>query len=197
MKNLTKIVSTFSILCLACQALAAEYLFSRDNTVQTNAVVSFPGAAGKQVVLRSLDVTGDNADAVIQFAGGTVKTSFASDMAIGETNLIVASTNGLGSGQGLLLLHHVSTGTREVLFYYSVGTGSVQTYPGVAEETFENDVLWWCSDVATNAIGSATVRLDGTLFATRVNAPLILRLYTGAGTAERINRAVVEYTRYP
>jgi len=179
-------------LVLAVDTLGQAFLAKRDNTDATNAVVVFPGQSGKQAVLRTLDVTGDNADVVYQLASGVYVTRLTANEASNSTALDVAATNIVTSGQGLLLIQR-SSGVCTAHFYSTCAGGTVNTAAAIGTAATAGDYVWWATHVATNTVGSNTLRRDGSIWAGQVRAPLAVRLYTGAGSAVRINNAVVEY----
>ena len=173
------------------ETLAQSFLAKRDNTTATNAVVVFPGQSGKQAVLRTLDATGDNADAVAQLQSGVYVTRLTAAAGTSGTNLTVTSSSNFGTTYPIVIQR--SDGTCTWHLVYAAGTNAVYTTAAIGTAASSGDYVWYMSHVATNAIASATVRRDGALWAGQVRAPLAVRVYTGSGTAERINNAVVEY----
>lgn len=183
---------TLTAFVLAPFGQAQAFLAKRDNTTGTNAVVTFHGIKGRQVVLRHLDVTGDHADAVVQFASGRYRTTIPTTQAATNTTVEVASTNNFGSGQGLVLVQRQDN-TVTAHHYSSATTGAIVITPALGTAAAGGDEIWWASTVGTNTIAAATVRLDGTVWAAQNGAPMAVRLYTSSGTAEKINSAVAEW----
>lgn len=171
------------------------FLSKRDNAVAKDNRLAFPGKARSQLVLRSYDVTGDNADATLHIASGvtvTRLTGSAATTGATSTNLPVAATNIISAADGLVVVQRAD-GTSTVHEFHSVGTATITIAAGIGTAAAAGDQVWWCSHVATNVIGNATVRQNGALWAAQLRAPIALRLVSTAGTAERINNAVVEY----
>jgi hypothetical protein len=176
-------------------ALGQSFLAKRDNATAKDNRLAFPGKARSQIVLRSYDVTGDNADAALHITSGVTMTRLTGSAATTgatSTNLPVAATNIITAGQGLVVVQRADS-TSTVHEFYSVGTGTITIAAGIGTAAAAGDQVWWCSHVATNVIGNATVRQNGALWAAQLRAPLALRLVSTSGTAEKINNAVVEY----
>lgn len=193
-----------ALVALAIQSLtmlpatAAEFRSARDNTVATNAVVAFPGQAGRQILLKSFDVVGNNADVKLQILSGTLVTATVGENTGEDNEIGLARTNGFGVGQGVVMVQRRGgTKTTTAHFYSSVNGSAVIINGTLGDSVQSGDLVWWASDAFTNAIGSATVRLQGDIWAADPGAPLFLRLFTVAGSSVAINSATVEYTRFP
>ncbi len=195
MKTSLLLTCLLALVLFQSDSIAQTFLSKRDNATPTNCVVVFPGQSGKQAILRTLDVTGDNADAVVQYAVGVYQTRLSAAEASNSTALNVVATNVVTSAPGLLIIQR-STGVCTAHFYTSVAGGTVNTAAAIGTAASAGDAVWWATHLGTNSVGNATVRRDGSLWVAQQRAPLAVRLYTAAGSAERINNATVEYVPY-
>lgn len=147
----------------------------------------------KQIILKTIDVTGDNADAVLSIYGGTLSTTISGTLGTTITNLTLTSTNGFATNDKLVIQRAAGVSTWH--YVYSLGSGEFNVYPAVTTACAAGDMVYRMSNVGTHAIGSATVRMTGdALFAAQVRMPLAVSLESTAGTSEYINAATVLYS---
>jgi len=173
-------------------ALLRGYVSARDAT-GTNSVVIFPAATGRAIRLVSYQCTGDNADALLQLAAGTLNTTLSA--ATTTTNLTVLSTNGFAPSD-VVVIQDPDDDSCTSHFVYGLGTLTVQLTAAATADSGAR--VYRMSHVTTNAVAAATVTRNAeALWAAQVRMPLLLRLYSGAGTTETVKDAAVKYDQYP
>ena len=182
---------------VSVQSLAADpregvvTLIGTDAPGATNEVAIFgPSASGQAIKLTTIQCTGDNADATLLMLAGEARTTLSAGQT--STNLTVVSTNlSIAVGDHIVLVD--PDGDLGWGMVYSTGTSTINLDrdPG----TFSSgSTVWAMTKKATTTIGNATVTRDGhALFGAKKRSPLMVRLYTAAGTTETIKMATVEY----
>lgn len=165
-----------------------------NNFVIWPATAVYPAAA-KQVVLTSYNVTGDNADAKLQLLGGSARTVTTASAGASATNITVSSTNTLTAGDVVVLQR--TTGVCTAHFIHAVNASNIVSLLSATGTTAGSGTqVFRMGYTFTNAVGAATVSAHGNLFASPARMPLVLRLYSSAGTNEKINAATAQYVGY-
>jgi len=147
----------------------------------------------KQIILKNIDVTGDNADVVLSIYGGTASTTIAATHGASITNITLTATNIFATNDKLVIQR--TSGVSTWHYLYSLGSGEFNIYPAVTTAVAAGDKVYRMSNVGTHAVGSATLRFSGDcVFAAQVRMPLAVGLVSSAGTSEYINNATVLYS---
>lgn len=194
---LTTLLAALTLVCLA-QTLNLDYGYVTKRAYgATNAEVIFPAGSGSTIArLVSYDVTSDVAGGILKLQAGTYGAT------IGAAALSTA-TNCSVLGNSYIVADDI------VVFQKADGTVFSATVHGTNAATNINltaqigtalaagDKVYRMGLMATNAIGAATVRKEGTaIFAAPLRNPIRL-LSWGAGTNTGINSATVAYGTAP
>ena len=202
MKTIRRLLLAIPLLFAVFEAMTDEWASARDSSTTTNATVVFPGKAGRQAVLRSLDVLADHATAELRLRSA-VKSSRIPTAADAGTNVFYATPPVGGVTVPADLIVVIQRTNNVTTWHGFVGVNPLEPYwrviltTNLATAVGPGDKLWWTTESATNTIGSATVRLQGDLWAASPGSPLMLNLVNHSGTSTRINSATVQFSRYP
>lgn len=154
-------------------------------------VVSANGRNGQAPVLTYLSATADNATNTVKFY--TVGAPARCVTTNTTVTIPVASTNGFGSGDIVVIRHHLTdTYERRVLDTLTISTNLVTTVaPG--ESVVPGDLIYKATySGAFIPVGNATIGLAGNgLYAGQAGKPLLLEV-TGAAACQ-VNAACANY----
>jgi hypothetical protein len=162
-----------------------------DSPAATNEVaIWYPSDSGLAIKLTSFQAVGDNADATLAMYGGESSTTLSAGQT--STNLTVVSTNiGIAAGSIVVLIDPDGDTGWGFVYGTAASTINLDRDPG----TFSSgSKVWAMTKTVSTTIASATVTRDAyALFAVKKRSPLMLRLYTAAGTTETLKYATCEY----
>ena len=195
MRAFKTLLGLLAITALACATeLNYGHVTKQTTTASiTNAVLVFYPDVGHIPLLQTIDVTGDNSDAVLICSSGVVPYIITTNVLTSATEIGVNTTNGLLVGDFAIIIRADGTGgtfheitarhASSVTLKYQVGTAATL-----------GDTLWQVGISTTNAVAAATVRLNGpALYAGQIHAPISVRVLSTSGTTEKINQATVFY----
>jgi len=147
----------------------------------------------RQILLQSLSVTGDNADAELTIYTGSQRTTLAVDLVSTNDTVQLVNTNGLAPGDMLVL----QLGDRSTSVHYLdsfADTNSVVLSAPVGVDASAGSAVYRMGTTFVYAVGAATVQKQGdALLAAPARMPMVVRVTSTAGSDELIDFAAVRY----
>lgn len=198
-RTLIAITAMAMLACtLSAQTLNLNYGYvTKRANGATNAEVIFPAGSGSTIArLVSLDVTSDAAGGILKLQGGTYSATISATAASSATNCSVLGNLYIVAGDTVVFQKADNT-----VFSAAVDSTNAATNINLTAQLGTalavGDKVYRMGLLATNTIGNATVRKEGTaIFAAPLRNPLRLLSY-GATTATAINSATVAYGSTP
>ena len=150
-------------------------------------------APERQIVLQSLSVTGDNADAELTIYTGSARTTTAVDLVSTNDTVRLVNTNGLAPGDMLVLQLGDRSATVHFLDSFA-DTNSVVLSAPVGVDASAGSAVYRMGTTFVYEVGAATLQKQGdALLAAPARMPMVLRLTSTAGSDELIDLAAVQY----
>ncbi len=201
MKRKLTVLTLIAAFCFLLSALAQTlnldygYVTKRANGA-TNAEAIFPAAQGKIARLVSYDVTSDAAGGILKLQGGTYAATISVAALSTATNCAVLANLYLVANDDVVFQKADGTVFSGTVYSTNAVT-NINLSAQLGTALAAGDRVYRMGLLATNAIGTNTVRKDGPgLFAAPLRNPIRL-LSWGATTATAINSATVAYGTAP